>query len=70
MKIGDKVRYVHPLHPSWLKDTPIATITGIGYGKTHVSVDDSPCLHPDIWVVLSDGSEERWSHRSVQPLVS
>lgn len=59
MKVGDVVKYTSENVPTTF---PIGVIVAVGFGKEFTDVNQSPVLHPDIWVI-TNGSVERWNEK-------
>ena len=60
MKVGDMV--YHLCDPSDSTTLPVGLIVAVGFGKEFTDVDQTPDLHPDIWV-LTNGLIERWNKK-------
>ena len=45
MKIGDLVRY----KPEYMFNS-VGVIVSVGYGEHYTDTEQSPALHPDVWV--------------------
>jgi len=60
MKVGDLVEYESAYVP---KPAPVAIIIAVGYGGELTDTEQSCALHPDIWVLTSEGKSERWNEK-------
>jgi hypothetical protein len=63
MKVGDLVQYKSEYVP---KPSPVVIIVAVGYGGRYTDTEQSPALHPDIWILAADGEKERWNVRYVE----
>jgi hypothetical protein len=63
MKVGDLVQYKSEYVP---KPSPVVIIVAVGYGGEYTDTEQSHALHPDIWILASDGEKERWNERYVE----
>lgn len=61
MKVGDIVKYKSE-YISW---NSTGFILAVGYDGELTHIDQSPCLHPDIWVLTNLGHKERWNEQYV-----
>ena len=61
IKTGDLVKW----KLGFVGSGSIGLVIAIGHGEQYTSTEDSPSLHPDIWVHVS-GHKERWSERYVE----
>lgn len=59
MKVGDMVEYTNDAVDITF---PVGIIVAVGFGKEFTDVDQTPDLHPDIWV-LTNGVIERWNEK-------
>jgi hypothetical protein len=62
VKIGDLVKY----KSEYIHHTMIGFIVAVGYGGEYTDTEQSYALHPDIWVLMSDGTKERWNEHYVE----
>jgi hypothetical protein len=61
MKIGDLVKY----KSEYIHHGLIGIIVAVGYGGEYTDTDQCVALHPDIWVLVSDGEKQRWNEHYV-----
>ena len=62
MKVGDLVKY----KSKYIHHTMTGIIVAVGYGGEYTNTEQSCALHPDIWVLVSDGGKERWNEHYVE----
>ena len=64
MKVGDLVKY----KSEYIHHDLTGIIIAVGYVGEYTDTDQSPALHPDIWVLASDGDKQRWNERYVEAI--
>lgn len=62
MKIGDLVKY----KSEYIRFDSTGVILSVGFGGRFKDTDESPSLHPDIWVLTNLGAKERWNVQYVE----
>ena len=62
MKVGDLVKY----KSEYIHHQLTGVIVAVGYGGEYTDTEQSRDLHPDIWVLASDGGKQRWNERAVE----
>ena len=62
MKVGDLVKY----KSEYIRRDLTGIIVAVGYGGEYTDTEQSRALHPDIWVLASDGDKQRWNEHYVE----
>ena len=62
MKVGDLVKY----KSEYISFDSTGVILSVGYGEHYTHINQSPSLHPDIWVLTNLGAKERWNEQFVE----
>jgi hypothetical protein len=62
MKVGDLVKYKSEYVSRQLSGFVLA----VGYGGHYTDTEQSPALHPDIWVLSSEGERVRWNEQFLE----
>jgi hypothetical protein len=61
VKVGDLVKY----KPEYMFNS-VGVILSVGYGEHYTDTEQSPALHPDVWVLTTYGQKERWNEMNLE----
>jgi len=62
MKVGDLVKY----KSEYVSFKLSGVVLAVGYGEHYTDTEQSPALHPDIWVFSSAGERVRWNEQFLE----
>jgi hypothetical protein len=48
------------------KFNSVGLILSVGYGEHYTDTEQSPALHPDVWVLTTYGQKERWNEMNLE----
>ena len=62
MKVGDLVKY----KSEYISHPLTGFVVAVGYGEQYTDTEQSPALHPDVWVLSSEGGRVRWNDQFLE----